>query len=73
MICHYLSKTVPRKNVSKLPGYTEAKGIPTAIMVDADGKELHQGSPAIIALWKAEVEKIEAARNAAEEEPAADE
>lgn len=61
------------KNVSKLPGYTEAGGIPTAIMVDADGKVLHQGSPAIIAQWKAEVEKIEAARNAAEEEPAADE
>lgn len=33
------------KNVDKLPGFTQAGGIPNAIFVDADGNVLAQGHP----------------------------
>ncbi len=61
------------KNVGKLPGFSPASGIPFAIMVDADGKVLHQGSPYVVAKWKEEVEKYEAAQAAEEEEAAGSE
>lgn len=57
------------KNVDKLPGYTKASGIPNLIMVDAEGNVLKQGFPTmIISSWREEVEKLEAAKAAAEAE-----
>ena len=55
------------KNVAKLPGYTEASGIPHAIMVDANGNVIRQGYPThLIPTWKTEVERLEKAAEAAE-------
>lgn len=68
------------RNVDRLPGFSMAAGIPTATMVDADGKVLMNGSPqSVVPAWQAQVERIEAERQAAQEaeaseadEPAAD-
>lgn len=57
------------KNVDKLPGFTEAGGIPDAIIVDADGKVLAKGYPTmIIPGWKDLVDKVEAEKAAGAEE-----
>lgn len=61
------------RNVDRLPGFTMAEGIPTATMVDADGKVLRSGYPlTVVPTWQAEVERIEAERQAAQEAEAAE-
>ncbi len=61
------------RNVDRLPGFTMASGIPTATMVDADGKVIRSGSPlAVVPTWQAEVERIEAERQAAQEAEASE-
>lgn len=56
------------KNVKKLPGFSEAEGIPNAIIVDADGKVLRQGYPTmIISAWKELADSVEAEKAAAED------
>lgn len=60
------------KNVDKLPGFAVAGGIPDAIMVDANGNVIKKGYPTyIIPTWKDEVERLEKAAEAAEEEDSA--
>lgn len=57
------------KNVKKLPGFSEADGIPDAIIVDADGKVLRKGFPSmIIPAWKELADSVEAEKAAAEAE-----
>lgn len=57
------------KNVKKIPGFTEANGIPDVIIVDADGKVLRQGYPTmIIPAWKELADSVEAEKAAAEDE-----
>lgn len=54
------------KNVDALPGFTPARGIPHATMVDAEGKVLADGYPStVLAQWKQAVETPDA--SAAEE------
>ena len=61
------------RNVDRLPGFSMAAGIPTATMVDADGKVLMNGSPqSVVPAWQAQVERIEAERQAAQEAEAAE-
>ncbi|MBR3926448.1 MAG: redoxin domain-containing protein [Akkermansia sp.] len=61
------------RNVDRLPGFSMASGIPTATMVDADGKVLMNGSPqSVVPAWQAQVERIEAERQAAQEAEAAE-
>lgn len=49
-------------NVDKLPGFTPARGIPNAIMVDAEGNVLASGFPSeVLQQWQQKVEELEAA------------
>jgi thiol-disulfide isomerase/thioredoxin len=56
------------KNVDQLPGFTPARGIPNATMVDAEGNVLANGFPStVLPQWKQAVENLEAADSAEEE------
>lgn len=50
------------KGVDKLPGFSQASGIPHATMVDAEGNVLANGYPSsVLSQWQQAVENIEAA------------
>lgn len=52
----------------KVPGFTEASGIPHATIVDEDGKVLADGHGSIIEQWEQVVRKAEEAKAASEGE-----
>ncbi len=45
--------------VQSLPGYTAPRGIPKAVIVDADGNLLRQGHGSIVTSWKAIISAYE--------------
>ena len=50
------------KGVDKLPGFSQASGIPHATMVDAEGNVLANGYPSsVLSQWQQAVENIESA------------